>query len=49
MLSVKERTLLTVPQAAPETCGRRFRRGQETHAEQWKFERERDEPLVSSL
>ena len=26
--------LLTVPPAAPETCGQRFRRGQETRAEQ---------------
>jgi hypothetical protein len=26
--------LLTAPQAAPETYGQRFRRGQETHAEQ---------------
>jgi hypothetical protein len=25
--------LLTLPPAAPETCGRHFRRGRETHAD----------------
>ena len=29
--------LLTAPQAALETCGRRLRRGRETHAEQTAF------------
>jgi hypothetical protein len=49
--------LLTVSHAVPETCGRRFRRGQETRDEQAPFdftacggyaqgERSCDQPLV---
>jgi hypothetical protein len=34
--------LLTGPQAASETCGRHFRRGRETHAEQGETHAEQE-------